>query len=285
MRSRQNISRLAAALCLGALVAGSSAGCRDQRSDKPPRQFFPGMDDQPKYRVQAESDFYPDGRTMREPPQGAVAFGRTSSLTYGSTQEAQARFAHEISLERADLLRNDPRVYQGVNPDGSRIERIPMRELLGVAPDQNLDPALVQSLIEVGRSKFNIFCIVCHGGTGRGDGTVGTRWATPIPSLHDPRLLPGGLNGQDGHIFYTILNGVPNAPGLLPTHRMPPYASQINEREAWAIVAYVRALQRAQTATIQDVPEAQRERLLRTRPAPAPAAAPATGQPAQEGNS
>ena len=53
-------------------VAGMPA-CRGERTDKPPRQFFPDMDDQPKYKAQSESPVFADGRSMREPVPGVVA--------------------------------------------------------------------------------------------------------------------------------------------------------------------------------------------------------------------
>jgi mono/diheme cytochrome c family protein len=71
---------------------------------------------------------------------------------------------------------------------------------------------------------------------------------TPPTSLHDEVVR----QRPDGHIFHTITNGIRN---------MPAYGSQISVEDRWAIVAYVRALQRSQNALLDDVPESLRPTL------------------------
>lgn len=103
-----------------------------------------------------------------------------------------------------------------------------------------------------GQERFGIYCSPCHGLAGYGDGPVARRadelsegtWVTPT-SLHDARLLKEPV----GHFFNVITNGVRNMPG---------YASQIPEMDRWAITLYVRALQRSDAASVEDVPPAQR---------------------------
>lgn len=249
-------------------VVFAAAGCRGDRTDEPPREFFPGLDDQPKFKVQAESDFFPDGRTMREPPAHVVAFGRSPVLSYGSTAAERAVFDRITARSRADLLRGDDRVYRGLNPDGSYVERIPLREVLGYESGEAIDTAELREFIALGGERYAIYCATCHGGLGDGQGAVGKRWSAPLPSYHQEQYRPGGEKGQDGFIFATIRNGVANTPGQLPELKMPSYAQQVNEYEAWAIVAYFRVLQKSQSSSIDDVPAAQRESLMRTRPAP-----------------
>lgn len=251
--ARSARARAAAAALLALACVAVASGCRGDRENEPPRQFFPGMDDQPKYKVQSESGFFDDHRSMRQPVAGTVAFGR----------DADAGAA-----DRYWLLRDDPEVFLGVNPDGSFVERIPMRKLVHSGEDRPVTPEQVQDVLNVGRRTFNIYCIVCHGGTGMGDGMVGRRWATPVPSFHQPQYMPGGEKGQDGYVFHVIRNGLANVPGALPALRMPSYASQIDEREAWAVVAYFRAIQRARGATIDNVPEQIRQDLMRSMPRP-----------------
>ncbi|TVQ64446.1 MAG: cytochrome c [Phycisphaerales bacterium] len=233
----QRVARvaLAAALCAG--VAGALTGCRGDRSDKPPRQFFPDMDDQPKYKSQAESNIFRDRRTMREPVAGTVAFARTSAMDWADGRE--------------DLLREDDRVYRGVDENGEYVVSIPLP----------VDDAFLRR----GRERYEIFCMVCHNANGDGKGPVGNLWSYPLPNFHDEQFLPGGEQGSDGYIFHVIRNGVPNAPGMMPALRMPAYRNQINERDAWAIVAYVRALQLSRAMPLQDVPSTQRRELERTR--------------------
>ena len=57
-------------------VAGLAlSACHGDREGKPPHQFLPDMDDSPKWKPQAESEFFSDGRTMRPAAEGAVAYG------------------------------------------------------------------------------------------------------------------------------------------------------------------------------------------------------------------
>ena len=96
-----------------------------------------------------------------------------------------------------------------------------------------------------GRERFDIYCSPCHGRAGSGDGMVVRRGYRRPPSLHDDRLR----NTPVGHFFDVISNGF---------GAMPDYAAQINPEDRWAIVAYVRALQLSEHATLADVPADQR---------------------------
>lgn len=99
-----------------------------------------------------------------------------------------------------------------------------------------------------GQERFNIYCAPCHDQTGSGKGLVSTRGLVPIPSYHDDRIraMP------DGELFNAITNGV---------RTMPSYRHQVPESDRWAIVAYIRALQRAQMASLDDVPAEKRTSL------------------------
>ena len=99
-----------------------------------------------------------------------------------------------------------------------------------------------------GQERFDIYCSPCHGRTGSGDGMVVRRGYRRPPSLHDDRLR----NTPVGHFFDVISNGF---------GAMPDYAAQINVEDRWAIVAYIRALQLSEHATVADVPADQRERM------------------------
>lgn len=103
-----------------------------------------------------------------------------------------------------------------------------------------------------GRERFGIYCAPCHGGAGYGDGLVAVRaselmepnWVPPA-SLHDPVVRARSV----GQLYDTVRNGV---------RTMPAYGRQISRDDSWAIVAYVRALQRSQNAKPEDVPPAAR---------------------------
>jgi len=247
---RQLAALLAMAAASTMVLAG--AGCRGDRTDERPRRFFPSLDSQPKYLPQESSEFFADGRAMREPVGGTVAFGR-------SVDPADA--------ERDGFLRTNDAVYRGVDEEGNYLEWMPVRNVLGVAEGDAIPADAMRRLIERGRDRYNVFCMVCHGATGEGDGMVGSQWSYALPSFHDATYQRGGEKGQDGYIFHTIRNGVANTPGAQPALRMPAYAERISEKDAWAIVAYFRALQNARQGELEEVPESQRQRLLSSGPA------------------
>lgn len=101
------------------------------------------------------------------------------------------------------------------------------------------------AFLERGQERYNIYCSVCHGRTGAGNGVVVQRGFSLPPNFHEDRIV----TMPDGQIYQTIANGV---------RTMPSYGKQIPEADRWAIVAYLRALQRSQRATLKDVPEEMR---------------------------
>lgn len=105
-----------------------------------------------------------------------------------------------------------------------------------------------RTLLERGRERFDIYCAMCHAPTGDGNGMIVQRGFRRPPSLHIERLR----NAPAGHFFDVITNGF----GAMPSYRV-----QIEPRDRWAIVAYVRALQLSQNATLDDVPESERNQL------------------------
>jgi mono/diheme cytochrome c family protein len=119
-------------------------------------------------------------------------------------------------------------------------------------------------LINRGEERFNIYCSQCHGRTGDGNGMIPSRGYRRPPSFHTETLR----NATTGHIFDVMTNGF---------GAMPPYRTQVPPRDRWAIVAYIRALQLSQNATLADVPPAERAKLMAPPAAAAPAATPAHG--------
>jgi len=243
------------ALCV--ILAGSAlAGCRGETSDAPPRRFFPGLDDQPKFKAQDETEFFADGRTMRDPPANTVAFGRTAHTGEITGFTPAGRAISVDFAQREAMLEADDAFYRGRTAGGELVRDIPI--------------PVTEALIELGRENYNIYCIVCHGGLGEGDGMVGQKWSYVLPSLQAEAILKGGSEekGSDGYIYDRIRNGVPNPGGAFPL-KMPSYATKVSERESWAIVAYIRALQRARHGALEDLPDRMRLELDRSAGAPA----------------
>jgi len=122
-------------------------------------------------------------------------------------------------------LKADTHFYQGKDSTGKFVKKMPV--------------TVDSLLLKRGQERFNIYCTPCHDGAGSGQGAVplaATGFA-PITDFRDPRLLPL----EDGYFFDIITHGK-GEPGVPKT--MPSYAAQIPEADRWAIVAYIRALQK-----------------------------------------
>lgn len=110
--------------------------------------------------------------------------------------------------------------------------------------------AITKEVLARGRERYGIYCVNCHGMLGDGDGMIVSRGLKRPPSYHIDRLR----EAPPGYIFGVITNGF----GV-----MYDLADRIRPEDRWAITAYVRALQQSQNATLDDVPPAERDRLLR----------------------
>jgi len=140
----------------------------------------------------------------------------------------------EDTVARGSQFENTP-YYTGLLDNGMYIGRMPVE----ITPE----------LLHQGELRFNTYCSPCHDRTGSGRGIVPTRWPAWQPSnLTEQRVV----DFADGDIFNVITNG---------RRTMPPYRFQIVTADRWAIIAYVRLLQRAAHGTVQDLPEAQRAAL------------------------
>ena len=117
---------------------------------------------------------------------------------------------------------------------------------IGNNPGEAMPFPVTKQVLERGRERYNVFCAPCHSRVGDGNGFVPSRgFARKPPSFHIVRLQKAPL----GYFYDTIAEGF----GI-----MPDYASQIPPQDRWNIVAYVRALQLSQNATMADVPAGQK---------------------------
>jgi mono/diheme cytochrome c family protein len=133
-------------------------------------------------------------------------------------------------------LRNDPFLYQGRARDGGFARGFP--------PAVRVD----MRLLGRGRDRFTIYCSPCHGALGDGNGITKKYGMGAVPTYHDERLR----KMAEGEIFNTITNG---------KGQMQSYADKLVPADRWAVIAYVRALQRAQTGAVADVPEQRKGEL------------------------
>jgi mono/diheme cytochrome c family protein len=107
---------------------------------------------------------------------------------------------------------------------------------------------ITEQMLTRGQERFNIYCTPCHDKMGTGKGMVALRGYPPPTDLQEPRVR----SMSDGQLYAAIAFGVRN---------MPSYGAQIPVADRWAIVAYVRALELSQNATIEDVPAEKRASL------------------------
>jgi hypothetical protein len=128
-------------------------------------------------------------------------------------------------------LDDDTAYYTGKGPDGKPVDTFPF--------------AVTKEVVVRGQSRFNIYCAPCHDRLGTGDGMVVRRGYRKPPSYHIDRLR----QVPNGYIYDVITNGF---------GAMPDYSAQIPPDDRWAIVAYVRALQLSQNASVNDIPAAER---------------------------
>lgn len=112
---------------------------------------------------------------------------------------------------------------------------------------------LTPQLLTRGRERFEIYCAVCHGRTGEGNGMIVQRGFPHPPSFHDLRLR----NAPIGYFFYVITNGY----GVMYS-----YASRVAPEDRWAIAAYLRALQLSENAAPSDADAAGAKQLGRRLP-------------------
>lgn len=208
-------------LLLLAVPPAIVAKIRSTPSEGRPIHIVQDMDYQSKFKTQTPNPLFADDRAMRQPVPGAVARGEVF---------------------------DDPHFFEGTLDDGAWAATFPDRVDVDLA------------FVERGRQRFGIYCAVCHGDAGYGDGIVneramdlmanadgpvqGTAWVQP-KSVHAPEVVAQPV----GQIFHSISKGIRNMAG---------YEAQITTEDRWAIVAYVRALQRSQNAPAELRAEATR---------------------------
>jgi len=120
---------------------------------------------------------------------------------------------------------------------------------VGGVPVDTFPEPVTREMLERGRQRFDIYCSVCHGRTGEGNGMIVRRGFPTPPSFHLDRLR----TAPAGHFVEVIANGY----GLMYS-----YASRVPPADRWAIAAYIRALQLSQHAGLDDAAPAERAKLV-----------------------
>ena len=219
------------------------------------------MHDQPAYRPLMKSTFFTDARSARPVVEGTIARGqlRTDRAYYtGRTGEAPAQPGTQPARiqQAGQAVRRPPQPVDARRPAQLAQGKT---ETAGEVFAASYPPDLVKEfpypvtreMVLRGRTRFEMFCVHCHGYTGYGNGMIVQRGLNPPPSYHIERLR----NAPVGHFFDVMTNGY---------GAMYSYAQRVSVDDRWAIAAYIRALQASQAGTLADVPADQKTVLEQT---------------------
>jgi mono/diheme cytochrome c family protein len=207
------------------IAAVAVLGFRGEKTTNEPWEIFPDMVRQMKVRAQSPLNFFADGRGPRMPINGTVPIGY-------EMPKPQAPGAPE-SHSAASF---------SVGPDYIDTGK------MGTNWGTGIPVPVTAQLLQRGRERFNITCAMCHGATAAGNGIAKQHGLATVVTLQDDRIR----KMADGEIFNTITHG---------KDTMMAYGPNVSVADRWAIIAYLRALQRSQNATIADVPAEHRAEL------------------------
>ncbi|MDX6530819.1 MAG: hypothetical protein QOH41_3109 [Blastocatellia bacterium] len=182
------------------------------------------MQDQPKAIAYRESSFFRDGNASRQ-------------LVPGTVPRGYLRADREFYLGK----KTNVGIGQQLTPGNGAIPVLTggaSTNQAALYPDdvETFPIPITKQDIDRGQERYNIYCSVCHGATGNGDGMIARRgFNKPLPaSYHQDRLRQAPV----GHFFDVMTNG---------WGAMPSYAAQIPVEDRWKIIAYIRALQLSET--------------------------------------
>lgn len=191
----------------------------------PPFRLFPDMDEQDKVKSQYTSAFFEDGVASRLPVAGTVPHASDEGVFSVEFGEGRTGYYYTGILDG----------YYGTG----------MPEELELSVETGVE------FLARGEERYGIFCAICHGEAGYGDGTVSKLGLAGVRNLHEKG--PAGFdpaNYPDGRLYHVITHG---------KGQMGAYGMNIPVRDRWAIVAYVRALQESREVLKEEL--AQKEEM------------------------
>ena len=216
-------------IIVAVLIVGL-AGFRGQKMSHTPVEWFNDMAHQPKYEPQHRSEFFNDTRAARLPIAGTVPIGFNLPGRYFQTEGNNL-------VDGSCGFTNQPDYYNTGRKGDVYGDGIP-------------EPLAARGaeLVARGQQRYDIFCAICHGAAGQGNGVIKSFGLVTVRPLVDDLLRAQ----PDGQIYNTITHG---------KNTMGAYGPVIAVEDRWAIVAYVRALQQATGGKFTDLPEAERKKL------------------------
>lgn len=189
------------------------------------------MYDQPRYTSLAPSPLFANGNSARTPPPGSVAAAAGEAADSSGGRRGQVKASTPIA----------PALPLDGQGDSLAQGDVGERDAANPLP-------LTLALLQRGQQRYDIYCAVCHGAAGDGDGMIVRRGFPAPPSYHSERLR----DAPDSHFFQVITHGY----GV-----MYPYADRVPVRDRWAIVAYIRALQLSRHAPVNQLDASDRAQL------------------------
>jgi mono/diheme cytochrome c family protein len=208
------------------------------------------MAHQPSYRPLRPSTFFEDGMSSRPQVQGTVARGQLQEDVLLHT----GRWPAEVQITRQAMGVVGTAAGNPISAANWAFEQPNYADTFPFA--------ITRKELDRGQQRFNIYCAVCHDRTGKGEGMIVQRGFTKPPSYHTDWSRGYKLKGIDqklrdapaGYYFEVISKGL---------GAMPDYAEQVSVEDRWKIIAYIRALQLSQRATLAEVQdESAKQKLL-----------------------
>jgi cytochrome c553 len=223
------------------------------------------MQDQPRYEPYEASSFFRDGLSSRRPVEGTVPRGYlradrqlyTGKMVAGAAARAggvqgnaNANAGGQANAEAGAQLNANAQGGAGGGGGGGSANNAQgnastqgntssqggavQNAAAGEPDDADTFPfPVTEEVVKRGKERFEIFCSMCHGPVGEGDGMIVRRGYRQPPSYHEDRLRRAPV----GYFFRVMTEGF---------GAMPPYRSQVPVQDRWAIAAYIRALQLSQ---------------------------------------
>jgi mono/diheme cytochrome c family protein len=211
-------------------------------------EFFGDMKRQDKVKFQKPSSFFADGRAARPPVEATIPMGYDIP---GHPMQNSGAPTDDINSPLGEFSAGTDYLNTGK---------------MGDQWGTGLPLPVTMQLLQRGQKEFTINCSVCHGATGQGNGIASKYGLLGIANYHQDKYR----QMADGQIFDTISHG---------HNTMMAYGDKVTLKDRWAIIAYIRALQKSQYARLEDVPEDQRAALENEGKPPNAPQQPAPGQP------
>jgi mono/diheme cytochrome c family protein len=196
---------------------------------------------QPGGQYRDKDDYFFTGKVAAQPGGGAMTGASTGGMGTATPNVSADAAAGSQAVSRG-----------GTNALGNVAGGVPgAAQAAATGGPDNFPLAIDEAALRRGQQRYNIYCGVCHGATGEGDGMIVRRGYRKPPSYYEDRLQEGMTPAS--HFFDVITNG---------WGAMPAYAEQIPAEDRWKIIAYVRALQMSRRMKMEELSPDERQKVL-----------------------